>query len=88
MLIRTLTLSEDERRRVESNTCEQNQCKDWYKIRKHRLTASNFGKVLTSNNSKPEGLVKRIFYPHDLTHIPAIVWGREKEATAVHEYLH
>jgi len=86
VLIRTLTLSEDERRRVESNTREQNQCKEWYEIRKDRLTASNFGKVLT--NSKPEGLVKQILYPQDLSHIPAIVWGREKEATAVHEYLH
>ena len=88
VLVKTLTLSEDERRRVESNTRELNQCKGWYEIRKHRLTASNFGKVLTSNNSKPEGLVKQILYPQDPTHIPAIVWGREKEATAVHEYLH
>ena len=30
--------------------------------------------------------MKRIFYPHDLTHIPAIVWGREKEATALSTY--
>ena len=81
VLIKTLTLSEDERRRVESNTREQNQCKEWYGIQKHRLTTSNFGKVLT--NSEPEGLVKQILYPQDLGHIPAIVWGREKEATAV-----
>ena len=67
-------------------TREQNhalQCKEWYEIRKHCLTASNFGKVLT--NSKPEGLV--ILYPQDLGHIPAIVWGREKEATAVRTHI-
>jgi len=26
-------------------------------------------------------------YPQDLSHIPAIVWGREKEATAVSTYI-
>ena len=87
VLVKTLTLSEDERRRVESNTREQNQCKEWYEIRKHCLTASNFGKVLTGTNSKHEGLVKQILYPPDPGHIPAIVWGREKEATAVSIYI-
>ena len=84
VLIKTLTLSEDERRSVESNTREQSQCREWHTSRKHRLTASNFGKVLT--NSKPEGLVKQILYPQDISHIPAIVWGREKEAAAVSTY--
>ena len=84
VLIKTLTLSEDERRSVESNTREQSQCREWHTSRKHRLTASNFGKVLT--NSKPEGLVKQILYPQDISHIPAIVWGREKEAAAESTY--
>lgn len=86
-LVKTLTLSEDKRWRVESNTHEQNQCKEWYEIRKHRLTASNFGKVLTGTNSKHEGLVKQILYSQDSGYIPAIIWGREKEATAVSTYI-
>ena len=68
VFIKTLTLSEDERRRVESTTQEQNQCKEWHGSQKHRLTASNFGKVHA--NSKPEGLVKQISYPEDISHIP------------------
>ena len=68
VFIKTLTLSEDERRRVESTTQEQNQCKEWYESQKHRLNVSNFGKLHT--NSKPEGSVKQILYPQDISHIP------------------
>lgn len=55
-LTRKLMLSEEKIKIIAEETTEQSRSNDWVTARKHRLTASNFGKILgaVNRNSFPK----------------------------------
>lgn len=57
----------------------------WQVARKHRLTASKFGKVLAAckRNKFPPSLFTHLMEEYDLSSIRAVQWGREHEAEAI-----
>ena len=88
VIISTLTLSEDDIRKVEQETRKQQESEKWHELRRKRLTASNFGRVRTlSRSTRPDALLKQILYPKSLDNLPAIKWGQENEAGAVAAYI-
>ncbi|CAG9773568.1 unnamed protein product [Ceutorhynchus assimilis] len=53
----------------------------WYLARKYRLTASNFGLIISAckRNRYPESLFKTLFGSYNLDGIKSIQWGRHHE---------
>lgn len=49
-LSRMLVLNDEQIHSIAEQTVGQNKCIDWFTARKHRLTASNFGKILAAVN--------------------------------------
>jgi len=54
----------------------------WHIARKKRLTASNFGAVLTAKRPTPS-LIERLLGERDISKVRAIAWGVNNEAEAV-----
>ncbi len=73
-------------RHIEQNTTTQHQSPLWYSARRFRLTASNFGRILSLRpTTKPDALVKTLLHPKNIS-APALDWGRRNESTALDEY--
>ncbi|KAJ8930688.1 hypothetical protein NQ314_016485 [Rhamnusium bicolor] len=70
----------------ESSDCISNA--NWYVARKHRLTASKFGIILSAckKNKFPPSLFKSLTEEYNLTRISTIQWGKDNEATALQEF--
>ena len=76
-----------EARDIERNTREQCLPPLWFAVRRHRITASMFGSVLSRKaNTPPDSLVLRIIQPKHFS-TPATTYGIEKEETAIKEYV-
>ncbi|XP_048748498.2 uncharacterized protein LOC125681636 [Ostrea edulis] len=60
----------------------------WALVRKNRLTASNFGKVLAAirRNRFPPSLFKQVLGSYDLSTKDAILWGINNESVAKAKY--
>ncbi|XP_039301446.1 uncharacterized protein LOC111057119 isoform X2 [Nilaparvata lugens] len=57
----------------------------WFVARKYRLTASNFGKVLSAcrRGRFPPSLFNNLHGAYDLSSVRSLQWGRDNEETAV-----
>ena len=83
----SLQITPEEARDIERNTREQSLSPLWYAVRKHRITASLFGSVLSrKTDTPPDCLVLRVIQPKNFS-TPATRYGRECEELAVKEYV-
>ena len=78
-LLEKLKVSEEDRKMVRVLTIRQRDNPSWFKLRKGRLTASNFGAVLNSKRVTPS-LIKRVLGEYSLSGVQAINWGINNEA--------
>ena len=83
----TLQLSEDKIRHIEQNTREQRRSPLWHSVRRYRLTASNFGAVMSRRlDTAPDNLVLHLLQPREIS-TPAMRYGIEMEPVAIAQYV-
>lgn len=83
----SLELTCDQAREIERNTRDQRNCPLWFNVRRHRITASLFGCVVSRKpTTPPHSLVMRIIQPKHFS-TPATEYGIEKEECATREYV-
>ena len=82
----SLTVTLQERNQIECDTRGQADNEEWYRHRQHRVTASNFGKIIKLRAStSPTSLLKSLLgYTTVPKTLPALMWGKTHEATARH----
>ena len=83
------TVSSEQSDRVEVETREQSNSKQWYRFRAGRITASNMKKVCVTNIEKPAmSTIKTICYP-SITKFEtkATQWGCKHESDAIAAYV-
>ena len=79
-----LEMTSDVAANIELNTRMQSLSPLWRKERQFRITASNFGTICKATEKRDmRKLAHALLHPKDLDNIPAIRYGREKEAVAV-----
>ena len=84
----SLSLTDEQAKAIELATRSQRQSSDWYSQRQGRNTASLFHDVYTFKEKNcPDSLLKRLLLTMDISHIPAIKRGIEKEDIARREYI-
>lgn len=83
---KTLEMTPQMCREMERNTCEQSNSPLWFSVRRHRITSSLFGSVLSHKPSTPpDNLVLRIIQPRTFS-TPATAYGLTNEKIAIQEY--
>ena len=83
----TLQITAEKAREIERDTREQRNSNLWFSVRRHRITSSLFGAVLSRKpDTPPDSLVLRIVQPKSFS-TPAITYGVEKEKCAIKEYI-
>ena len=84
------TLTKADIQEIVTATLGQRSNSLWLTMRRGRLTASSFGRVLQlARSCNPIAIAKfrkDTFSPCDLSRVPAIKWGVEHEADAIAEY--
>ena len=84
---KSLELTCDQTREIERSTRDQRNSPLWFNVRRHRITASFFGSVISRKpTTPPDSLVIRIIQPKHFS-TPATVYGIEKEECAIREYV-
>ena len=84
---KSLEVSQDEARKIERDTRDQRMSSTWFNVRRYRLTASNFGAVISRKpDTPPDKLVLQILRPTNFTS-PAIQYGIQHEKLAVDAYV-
>lgn len=71
---------------LEIKTCAQVGSDVWYKERSHRLTASNFGKVMSKKTTPSEAFLKGLFTRSNIR-AASLDYGRQHEAQAKNRFL-
>ncbi|KAK4885069.1 hypothetical protein RN001_001340 [Aquatica leii] len=73
---------------VVNKTVGQHKNENWHFARKHRLTASNFGPVLSAcrRNRFPDSLYRSLIGVYNLDGVKAIQWGRTHESVALENF--
>ena len=82
------TISESMVDNLAEITKEQSGCKQWFRYRTGRITASNFKQVVHTSTLKPSvSILKKICYPKmNVFTTSATRWGRKHEKTALEVY--
>ena len=80
-LVEKLKITDEQRKTIQEKTIGQRDNPTWHLVRKGRLTASNFGPVLSRKRVTPS-LIKKVLGQYDLSKVQAINWGiiNEEEA--------
>ena len=82
-----LNITQEQCDAIESTTRRQRESDAWHHQCQGRLTASSFHSVLNmKSTTDPSNFLQRVLTKEDLSHIPAIKWGIEKEDTTREEY--
>ncbi|KAH0818242.1 hypothetical protein GEV33_004549 [Tenebrio molitor] len=73
---------------IEKLTRGQHLNSNWHLARKHRLTASKFGLVLSAcrRNRYPPSLLKNLMEGYSLDRVAAVQWGKQHKGTALGEF--
>ncbi len=83
----SVTVSEEDIRKIECDTKQQRNSPSWYEARRYRITSSIFGIVLRRRpDTPPDSLVLRILQPKQFTSA-ATEWGVQQESTAIQRYI-
>ena len=84
----SLSVTDGQSQAIELATRSQRLSSEWYNQRQGCITASSFYDVFTfKEKSDSKNLLKRLLLPKDISHLPAVKWGIEKEDTARKEYV-
>jgi len=68
---------------IEMATQQQSQCSLWINMHKNRITASNFGKVISRKSTPTESFLNNIFHSFNNTvHAKPIDYGHRHENDA------
>ena len=82
-----LNITQEQCDAIESTMRRQRECDAWHHQCQGRLTASSFHNILNmKSKTDPSNFLQRVLTREDLSHIPTIKWGIEKEGTAREEY--
>ncbi|XP_062617956.1 uncharacterized protein LOC134279564 [Saccostrea cucullata] len=82
-----LSLSDEAIKRAAMETTGQRDNPMWSIVRKYRITASNFGAVLSSKQRRLTlSLKKRLMSAYNLESIKAVAWGITHEDDALRQY--
>ena len=84
-----LTICPQEAQQVEEETCQQSEDPSglWMRLRRCRLTASNFGMVCKRRPTTPvANMVKNLLYKSSSSSAPSPRWGKENEDSARRSY--
>lgn len=79
-----LKKSDDEIMAIERRTVLQRDCSEWLELRRHLITASNFGLIIKRQKNF-SAVVKSLLYKSNLSHIPSIKHGIEHEPIAIQQ---
>ena len=83
----SLNLTVEKAHEIERATRGQHKTAVWFSVRKYRITASNFGAVLSQKDATPpDKLVMQIIQPRSFS-TPATRHGIENEKHAISAYL-
>ena len=74
-------------RNTEANTVNQSDNPQWFSHRQMRLTASKFGLVLKRKALPNDKFLSSLFQQKDLSHVPVIKEGRDKEPLVARKYV-
>ena len=86
-IITDLSISSEERTKLEQMTVQQSHCSLWYQARFKRITGSKCCKILTQISKTP-ALLRNVLYTKPFTIVPApIKWGRDNEPIALQKYV-
>nr|XP_055074608.1 uncharacterized protein LOC129454122 [Misgurnus anguillicaudatus] len=74
---------------LERATKEQANSQDWHKYRIGRITSTTLYHVCTANETEKTDLVEKImqYNQQDLSHVPAVNWGKNNEDIARKQYI-
>jgi putative phage-type endonuclease len=89
-VVKRLEMSAADCRKLERDTATQSNSTLWHDERKLRVTASNVGDILRRKSRHRKFVEDRLVVTKDLSHVPAIAWGRQHEdeaAKAYHRYM-
>ena len=84
-IVENLIVDLKEAQALEKRTVLQGQGEctaEWISEHQHRITASNFGKILFRKQTPSESMLKNIFISKDLSNVKAIAHGKAKEKVA------
>ena len=84
-----LTMCKQEAQRIEEETRQQSEDPSgmWMRLRRCRLTASNFGTICKRRATTPvAALVKNLLYKSSSSSAPSLRWGKENEHCARKAY--
>ena len=83
---KSLVLPLEKIREIERNTRDQSLSPLWFSVRRYRLTASVFGRILRRKPNTPaDALVKELLDSKQVSS-RAIEWGKTNECRAIEEY--
>lgn len=74
---------------LERATKEQADSQVWHKYRIGRITSTTLYHVCTATETEKTDLVKKVmqYNNQDLSHVPAVVWGKNNEDIARKQYI-
>ena len=80
-------ISEAKAREIEQGTRAQRLSSLWFSARRYRITASNFGRVLSlKRETPPDSLAMQILQPKRFS-TPATQYGMDNEQLALEKYV-
>ena len=87
-VIKTSKITKEIISQIVNLTKGQHVNENWHIARKHRLTASRFGMVLSAikRNKFPPSLFKSLAEGYNLDRVAAVQWGKEHEKTALQAF--
>ena len=85
--LRKIIVDVNEAWNIQTNTTSQVEDAMWFQQRKYRLTASNFGQVMTRKKEPTKSFLGSLFQSKNLTNVSSIQHGKQKEAEAKTLYV-
>ena len=82
LLFNKISVTTLEAQTIQKSTVQQSLSAEWRKERKFRLTASNFGRVLTRKREPTEPFMNNIFECPDISNVQSVRHGKQNETLA------